>query len=466
MKVILVLLTLAASVLGVFAQDDLPQSFSFNGITVSYPADWFAGEGSESQVIIANSPEGPEMGALPSGDPGPGKIHLSIAGPAYVFELIGLENADPETTLSAVAAASDRTLEVEPVMLGELPAATMLLVNTDDAGYTTLVWAVRVDDSTLLAESAHGEGAEELVPTVEAILATLQFDSLREMQSFGPSHTPAVDLEMSVAVAVGPNALISGVPVTGRITTEDPSDAWTYDGTADQTIRVSMVALSRGVLDPRLDISLPDGTQVASNDDSGNGEFGSLNAYIDLVQLPEDATYTITATCVGMCQGAYALLLEVVDLEGLEVLRQWAVRAEATSEYSRDQWSARQATGAPNTDGCRDAQTAWASSQGDSSAEELRLTYATPVIPRQVNVYQVYNPGSIVNIAVVDAETGARIDLPNSIDAAGNTPCPGVFTVDISDINRPVSGVVIYLDQSVLGTWNEIDAVELVGVAP
>jgi hypothetical protein len=88
------------------------------------------------------------------------------------------------------------------------------------------------------------------------------------------------------------------------------------------------------------------------------------------------------------------------------------------------------------------------------------------VIPRQVNVYQVYNPGSIVNIAVVDAETGDRIDLPNSIDAPGNTPCPGVFTVDISDINRPVSGVVIYLDQSVLGTWNEIDAVELVGVAP
>jgi hypothetical protein len=121
---------------------------------------------------------------------------------------------------------------------------------------------------------------------------------------------PTRSQEPTADIAVGPNTLISGVPVTGSITSDDPSDVWTFDGTAGQTIRVAMVALSRGVLDPRLDIALPDGTQVASNDDSGNGEFGSLNAYIDLVQLPEDATYSITATCVGLCQGMYALLLE------------------------------------------------------------------------------------------------------------------------------------------------------------
>ncbi|MEB2367296.1 MAG: hypothetical protein OZ933_14535 [Chloroflexota bacterium] len=296
------------------------------------------------------------------------------------------------------------------------------------------------------------------------VLLTLAVSVFGTFAQSDPS--PAATPDSPQTAAVTPSALASGVPITGSLTTEDPSDVWTFDGAADQTIRVSMVALTRGTLDPRLDISLPDGTQVASNDDSGSGEFGSLNAYIDLVRLPDDATYTIRATCVGLCQGVYALLLDVVDLEGLEVLRQWASRAEATSEYSRDQWSARQAAGAPNTDGCRDSQTAWASSQADSSAEELRLTYAAPVIPRQVNVYQVYNPGSIVNIAVVDAETGDRIDLPNSIDAPANTPCPGVFTVDISDVMRPVNGVIVYLDQSVLAAWNEIDAVELVGVVP
>jgi hypothetical protein len=62
-----------------------------------------------------------------------------------------------------------------------------------------------------------------------------------------------------------------------------------------------------------------------------------------------------------------------VDAEGR--LRQWATGARASSEYQTDSWSARQATGKPNTSQGGDAVTAWASSSADSDEEWLELTY-------------------------------------------------------------------------------------------
>jgi hypothetical protein len=53
--------------------------------------------------------------------------------------------------------------------------------------------------------------------------------------------------------------------------------------------------------------------------------------------------------------------------------------------------------------------------------------------------------------------------LDDSEDPPGNTPCPGVFTIDVSGIDAPINKVIIHFDQSIGGNWNEIDAVELVG---
>jgi len=38
-----------------------------------------------------------------------------------------------------------------------------------------------------------------------------------------------------------------------------------------------------------------------------------------------------------------------------------------------------------------------------------------------------------------------------------------VLSVDVPDATAPVNGVIIHLDQTITGDWNEIDAVELVG---
>ena len=144
-----------------------------------------------------------------------------------------------------------------------------------------------------------------------------------------------------------------------------------------------------------------------------------------------------------------------------ETLRQWAIEATGSSQYGTSGWSFSQATGEPNTDRCGDVATAWASSS--STGEDfLELTYAVPVIPTQVNIYQTYNPGSIVRVALV-TEDGENIFVPDSADPPGNTPCPGIFTLDITGVTTPVIGVIIYLDQRIGGNWNEIDAVELVG---
>jgi hypothetical protein len=149
---------------------------------------------------------------------------------------------------------------------------------------------------------------------------------------------------------------------------------------------------------------------------------------------------------------------------GSEV-RQWASSATASSEYSSPSWAASQATGAPDTAECGDIVTAWASSSR-TGADNLSLQYAQAVIPTQINIYQTYNPGAIVKVEVVVAADQSRIEIVNSANPPGATPCPGVFTLNIIQALPPVNGVIIYLDQTLTGSWNEIDAVELVGTAP
>jgi hypothetical protein len=144
---------------------------------------------------------------------------------------------------------------------------------------------------------------------------------------------------------------------------------------------------------------------------------------------------------------------------------QWASSASATSEYSSTAYNAMQATGAPDTAGCGDLVTAWASSGVQNPNEALTVYFDTAVWATQVNIYQTYTPGSIKGIALLPAVGGDPIPVANSADPG--TDCPGVFSIDLSDdLNSTINGVVIYLDQRKLGTWNEIDAVELVGNWP
>jgi hypothetical protein len=173
--------------------------------------------------------------------------------------------------------------------------------------------------------------------------------------------------------------------------------------------------------------------------------------------------YHLGTGVFGDSNGGSAQSTGEIDTAGN--LHQWASFASATSQYSDTRWNAAQASGAPDTDSCGDVDTAWASSSATGS-DVLTLDYDQAVVPRQINVYQTYNPGSIIKVEVVNSAGGAPITLAKSDDPPGNTACPGVFTINISDVNVPIDRVMVYVDQTIGGSWNEIDAVELVGVPP
>lgn len=176
--------------------------------------------------------------------------------------------------------------------------------------------------------------------------------------------------------------------------------------------------------------------------------------------------FIVAALMVGLLVLSGSLALAQDDPgEMIEGFRQWAVSATATSEYGDDSWSAMQAIGAPDTETCADLPTAWASATA-TGQDALTVMFAQPVYPTQVNIYQNYGPGAITGIEVIAANgQGDPVAIPKSADTG--TECPGVFSFDFDEnftMNTPlINGIIINLDQSITGDWNEIDAVELVG---
>ncbi|MGC9400113.1 MAG: hypothetical protein ACP5HM_13375 [Anaerolineae bacterium] len=142
------------------------------------------------------------------------------------------------------------------------------------------------------------------------------------------------------------------------------------------------------------------------------------------------------------------------------IFSQWAVAAEASSEYGRPGWSARRATGAPEVNQCTDDPRAWASARGNGLAW-LELTYEQPVYPTEVRIYQNLGRGGVARLLLIDENGGQHLVWEGS--DSGDI-CPGVFSISVPRPNYRVTGVRVELDESRTGFWNEIDAVELVGV--
>jgi hypothetical protein len=145
-----------------------------------------------------------------------------------------------------------------------------------------------------------------------------------------------------------------------------------------------------------------------------------------------------------------------------ESIRQWASSATASSEYGNPDWAASQAVGAPDTAECGDYSTAWASS-GSDTVEWLEVTFDTPVYATEVNVIQTYNPDQIVEVELIDVDGGYHSVFDQ--EPVAEDTCPYTFNLSGDPTEYLVQGVRITIDQSVLGLgWNEIDAVEIIGV--
>ncbi|MBI4564118.1 MAG: hypothetical protein HY716_05425 [Planctomycetes bacterium] len=149
-----------------------------------------------------------------------------------------------------------------------------------------------------------------------------------------------------------------------------------------------------------------------------------------------------------------------VEIDESGLWGQWAVDAEASSEYGRPNWSAQQACGKPNTMQAGDQQTAWATKQQDAGAEWLQLSYEFSVRPARVRIHETFNPGAVVKIEAQDAEKRWHV-LWKGKDETRD--CPGWLDVRFDPPKFGTRVIRITLDTSLVAGWNEIDAVQFLG---
>lgn len=137
-----------------------------------------------------------------------------------------------------------------------------------------------------------------------------------------------------------------------------------------------------------------------------------------------------------------------------------------SSEFTTTSWSASQATGAPDTFTYGDIPTAWSAlnTDGPPDPEFITLGFTTPVFATSVTVYETFNNGFVTSIDLLDT-LGVFHPMPVTDTAAPNVVSAFTHTFPITPYL--VSGVRIVVNPNhVVGDWEEIDAVELVGDTP
>lgn len=160
-------------------------------------------------------------------------------------------------------------------------------------------------------------------------------------------------------------------------------------------------------------------------------------------------------------------VLPAVAVSDADILRdargQWAVAARASSEYGPADYSARQATGAPDVGNYSDSPRAWAPSASERQLEWLELTFAKPVRATDVRVRQNYTPGTIVKVEAYDVDGSGRVLWAGRDANAYPKERIGWFMLRFPRTDRPVARIRITLDTPAAKGWKEIDAVQLVG---
>jgi hypothetical protein len=89
------------------------------------------------------------------------------------------------------------------------------------------------------------------------------------------------------------------------------------------------------------------------------------------------------------------------------------------------------------------------------------VTFATPVVPSRIDIYETYTPGSIGKVEVKLA-SGQYVTVYSTRPGVSRA-CPRILSFSVRNISEMISVVRIHVDQRILLNWDEIDAVKLVG---
>jgi hypothetical protein len=170
-------------------------------------------------------------------------------------------------------------------------------------------------------------------------------------------------------------------------------------------------------------------------------------------------TANLTRTPIEAAPTAAAPTL---SLAGAQEVRQFAASAQADSQLGELDYAAVQVTGPPNTDSCGDFPTAWAT-MAPNGIGTLTVFFGQLVTPTEIQIHQTFNPGFITQVSITDILGEAHVVYTGVPQPAPQ--CPSILSIPIDDADYAGNVVTISLNQAAsAGGWNQIDAIELIGI--
>jgi sugar lactone lactonase YvrE len=145
---------------------------------------------------------------------------------------------------------------------------------------------------------------------------------------------------------VGSTVLIPGVAVQGTLNAETPSQDWTLNGIAGQSVTISAIDdTGTGILDVGLKLIAPDGTEEAANDDQVGADLATpVDAQIADHELAQSGAYTVRAEIVNG-EGTYRLgiVQELPFVLGADGITR--IQGEIESALPKQRWTFQGAAG-------------------------------------------------------------------------------------------------------------------------
>jgi len=151
--------------------------------------------------------------------------------------------------------------------------------------------------------------------------------------------------------------------------------------------------------------------------------------------------------------------IDGAGLTALEYARRMFEEHRPTGPAVKRNWGVEQVIGKPDSPTAGDQVTAWASATADGQDEWLQLDFAKAVQPSTLEVYENCSPGALTRVTIfVD---GREVEVWKGQDPTATTAASGVSKIKI-DSKLKTSRVKLYLANTRVSGWNEIDAVALI----
>ncbi|HEY6162967.1 MAG TPA: hypothetical protein VI112_17180, partial [Bacteroidia bacterium] len=132
-----------------------------------------------------------------------------------------------------------------------------------------------------------------------------------------------------------------------------------------------------------------------------------------------------------------------------------------SSQWSTTSWAATQTLNAPNTyPSYGDISTSWASASADGQREFLELGFTNPQFVNQVNIWETWNPGAVDTIFLRNSSSGQWVNVWSGTASAAPA-ASRIFTVNFTMTAFQADAIRIGINSPAVGSWNEIDAVQI-----